>query len=122
MAPEVSALVGSLVGVFIASGFHLVNNWITKRSDERRQFRELVINSAIANWQGISDRLLALRQQGVNVTFYPLDVFIIYMTRVCDTCLDPKMSEDALVTKMKDAGDLLEHLIAERTKEQTRLS
>ncbi len=121
LTPEQTAIIGTLAGVLIASLFNLANNWMAKRSEERTKTRELVINAAIENWKVISDRLLTLSQQGSNVTFYPLDVFIVYMTRVIDTCLDPKISRENLLAKMNGAYDLLQALIADREKQEAKL-
>ena len=118
MSPEAIAITGTLGGVLLASLFNVVNSWISKRSEERRQFRELIIKGAIEEWKGITERQLKMSERGYNVTFYPLDIYMVHMTQVCNTCLKSNVSRETLIREVRDAGATLDALIADLEAQQ----
>lgn len=120
MSPEVIAIVGTLGGVLLTSLFNLGNNWMSKRSEERTKIRELVINAAIENWKEKTDQTLKLQAMtpSPNARIYPLDFFIVYMAKICDVALKPNVTRDEVMTKFREAGEMLEALTTERIREQ----
>jgi hypothetical protein len=47
----IAAIVGAGVGGFVT----LFGQWLTRRSEERRHIRQLVVQTAIENWRFTSD-------------------------------------------------------------------
>jgi uncharacterized membrane protein YbaN (DUF454 family) len=120
LKPEEIAIIGALGGVLITSLFNLANNWITKRSDERSQLRELVVNAAIENWKEKTALTMKLEEMnpGSMTPIYPLDFFIVYMAKICDVALKPHVSRDEIASKFREARETMEELTAENIREQ----
>jgi hypothetical protein len=110
LTPELIAVVGTLAGVLIGSLINLANNWITKRSDERRQLKELAINAAVEDWKQTTNQT----NQG---EVYPLALFIVYMAKVCDVALKPNVSRAELKSKLLEAREMFDELTAKRAQE-----
>jgi hypothetical protein len=110
MPPEQIGIIGALSGVLITSLVNLANNWMTKRSEERTKIRELVINAAIENWKEKTEQTLKLQAMhpSPNARLYPLDFFIVYMAKICDVALKPNVSHQEVMTKFREAGEMLE--------------
>jgi hypothetical protein len=53
--------------------------WITKRSDERRHLREIILRTAIENWKVVDQAAKESRAQRL-----PLDVYIIHMLKFAE--------------------------------------
>lgn len=67
----ISAIIGYL--------FNFLITWITKRSEERRYFRELIINTAIASWERSCKTLDQMSTE--YRTYVPLDHYLLHMLR-----------------------------------------
>jgi hypothetical protein len=74
---------------------------VTKRSDERRHFREIVIRTAIENWK-VAD--LAADQAGSER--WPLDVFIVHMLKFSELFNKKRLTAE-FVAKIHRETDLL---------------
>ena len=50
--PSATLLVGFAAGIaaIVATGGNLLNAWLIRRSEERRQIRELAVRAAIEEW------------------------------------------------------------------------
>src|ERR1041385_3772969 len=55
LKPEELILIGTLAGALIGSLSTLLVTWLNKRPEERRHYRELVVNAAIEHWKHASD-------------------------------------------------------------------
>lgn len=83
-----SAILGAAVGSIPA----LVGTWLTKRSEERKHLRDLVLSAALANFN--SDREVALSQPGVTRQ-PPLAEYILAMGRLIPIVGRPLTPEEA---------------------------
>lgn len=99
ISPQMLAFIGALsvlAGAIVASLTSLFTTLITKRSEERRHYRELVINAAIENWK----QVIALTPP--EQTIEPLDDYIIHMMKLYDEVLAKKLAPEQLVTKLNE--------------------
>jgi hypothetical protein len=67
----IGAIIGSIPGIIIA--------WISKRSEDRRHFRELVMRAAIEDW-----KCRNAIETSAGKPLIPLDGFIIRTARIID--------------------------------------
>jgi hypothetical protein len=79
-ATVIAAIVGAGVGGFVT----LFGQWLTRRSEERRHIRQLVVQTAIENWRFTSDAAEKLAASGYPVDRYPLDSFVLHMLKLSE--------------------------------------
>lgn len=71
-------ILATLLGGIVSSVFNLLLARSARRSEERRQTRELVVTAALESWkQSIEVRM----KTGTGGMQAPLDVFLIHMAR-----------------------------------------
>jgi hypothetical protein len=91
---------------------------LTRRSEERRQRRELAINTALANWQG---EIESARASGIPFAIAPLDHYIIHMIRLSDLISRENLTEKDIAVELakisKASRDAFEAAKAEDKKE-----
>src|SRR5437870_2919651 len=87
MNNQMLVLIAGIVGAFIGAGSSIVTTLIAKRFEERRHYRELVIQTAIEHWK----QFVALTPPGE--TIEPLEDFILHMMKVYDLILSKKLSQ-----------------------------
>ena len=103
-------LIGTLGGAFIGAISTLGVTWLSKRTEERKHYRELIINLAIENYK--EERLMARtmieKRPQVSLMLYPLDGFIIHMTRLADLVVDKKIQPDEVKKLLSELDELIE--------------
>jgi L-cystine uptake protein TcyP (sodium:dicarboxylate symporter family) len=117
-----TAALSSLAGVVITSIFNLLNTRITKKSEEIRHRRELVINAAIENWKQQMEQY-KIHQQPMRLV--PLDVYIVHMLKFTEVILNNEITPANIEEKMKEVEETTEAILrhAEKsteTKKQQR--
>lgn len=91
ISPELAALIGTIIGALIGSTSTLLVTWITKRSEERKHFRELIMTSALEHWkQQIDIGLKSPFPTRVN----PLYTFIIHMLKFSELAWGKDLSPE----------------------------
>ena len=113
--PEVLALVvglSAMAGAIIPSITSIVNTIITKRSEDRRHYRELVINAAIEYWK----QFIATAQPGE--TTEPLEDFMLHMMKFYDEVLTKKLSPEQLEEKLEELKEQSLRLYQLRTRQR----
>ncbi len=90
--------VGALVAAIVVSLSNLVVTLINKRAEERKHYRELIINAAIENYKEEKDMSKAILEHRPDITqvFYPMDDFIINIAVLADFVIDRKIKPDEL--------------------------
>ena len=73
----------------------------TRRSEERRQRRELAINTAIANWKSDTESIRLRAEQGIDGVVAPLDHYIIHMVKLSDLIERKNLTEDDISDELK---------------------
>ena len=105
------AVLGPALGAGIAGGSSLITTLINKRSEERKHYRELVMNAAIANWKQFVD----LTPPGE--TIEPLEDFIVHMMRFYDLVLSKKLDKKTLEKRLQEISDQSLGLYEFRTRQ-----
>jgi len=83
MSPEVLGVVATLGGTVIGALPGLISSSINRKSEERKQFRELVIKAAIESWK-------TRVQHQSTVAILPLEHYIIHTAKMCELALSEK--------------------------------
>ena len=70
-----AALTGGAIGSGITGVFALITIWMQRRSEERRQIRELAVKAAIENW---SRDFELSKLRGGGALLQPLDLYLVH--------------------------------------------
>jgi hypothetical protein len=118
MNAATAGLLGTALGALASGATALFITHITKRSEERRQLREIAFKTAIQNW----DYVCKLSAQ-CRVPTLPLDVFILHMLKLSEVLTSGDVTEANLVAKLQEvrrftdiAGDEAERSTNESRK------
>ena len=79
LSPEDLAVVASLGGAIVGAVLGLVSSLLSKRSEERKQLKELVVKAAIESWKAHAER-------GPG-RLLPLEHYIIHTAKMCELAL-----------------------------------
>jgi lipase chaperone LimK len=105
LSPEELAVVASLGGAVVGALPGLVSSFLTKRSDERKQFKELVVKAAIESWKTHA------AHAGTRAML-PLEHYIIYTAKMCEFALaDKKVTAESMRTHLQEVSALMEVLV-----------
>lgn len=80
--------VSTLTGVIISSTFSYFNARATRKSEESRHLKEIVINAAIESWK-LQIEAYKIHQQKTSIV--PLDAYIIHMIKFADVILTEEL-------------------------------
>lgn len=114
MTSEMILLIGTLGSGIIAASAALLGNWMNKRSEERKHYRQLIINAAVENWKHVAQSLL---DHGVRGSFLPLDDYILHMMKFTELMIDQKLDESNLEQKLNEIRAFTDRVVAYRRKE-----
>jgi hypothetical protein len=103
MTDPTAIAVGAAVGSGITGAFGIVSLWLQRRSDERRQIRELAVQVAIKNWQISYDYA---KQKGGSLL--PLDVFLVNAVNLVESLDGRRMTVEDIEKVMRRGNDLSE--------------
>ena len=67
------AAIAAFVGAIVGAGITFLNTWLTRRSEQRRQIRELAVRAAIEEWKSHAELAEKHRR-----TTHPLDLYLIH--------------------------------------------
>jgi hypothetical protein len=113
LSPEVLAIVASLGGAFVGAIAVLGSSYLTKRSDERKQFKELAVKAAIESWK------THVEHAGKSAIF-PLEHYIIHTAKMCEFAFaDKKVTSESMKTYLQEVSALME-VLAEHAKTRER--
>ena len=99
MNAATAGLLGVVLGALSSGATAIVVTHITKRSEERRQLREIAFKAAIENWSYVC-KLSA--QNGVPTM--PLNVFILYMLKFSEVLTSCDVTEENLAAKLQEVS------------------
>jgi hypothetical protein len=92
-ATVISAIVGAGVGGLVT----LIGQWLTRRSEERRHLRELVIRTAVEDWKYTSE---ALKKLGAERP--PIDSYILRMVKLVEVLETPHLTPEIVRRKLSE--------------------
>jgi len=113
-----AAIVGTIVSSLVGAVSALVTTALIKRSEERRYFRELVVSTSYKYWERLAANIEKTPGGGY---LYPLEDFIILMSKTADLVLDTKLSAENIEAKLTELGTLNMKMRAYRDKELEQL-
>ena len=97
MNAAIAGLLGTAVGALASGATAVVITHITKRSEERRQLREVAFNAAMHNWDYVNKLCAQYR-----IPSLPLDVFILHMLKLSEVLVSGNVTEQNLVAKLQE--------------------
>ena len=107
MESEWLTLIGTLGGVIVGALGTLMVTWIREYYEEKRKYRELIINTSIKYWErGIE----VLQKSGRRGYSWPLESYIISLAHLIDKVLDRKFKVDNLSGYLKETGKIMDEL------------
>ena len=95
---------GVALGALISGGFMFWSQTLTRRSEERRQRRELAINTALAQWKNDVETVRFTAEKGVGGSVAPFDHYIIHMLRLTDLLECKSLTEKEIAVELKKIG------------------
>lgn len=112
---------GVALGAIISAGFMFWSQSLTRKSEERRQRRELAINTAIANWTCDREECRDMNNRGIKTAVAPLDHYIVHMIRLSDLVSRENLTEEEIAAELgkikKATSKVFEAAKAEDIKE-----
>ena len=90
-------------------GGQALSQWLVRRSEERRAFRQLVMQAAIENWRHTAEAAREYAKTSKRgVTIYPLDGFIIHMLKLVEVLDSRRITPERvrkILREVKAVGD-----------------
>lgn len=120
--PVIAAIGGGLVSGIIL----LFNNWINKRSEERKHFNQMMLNTALENWkQACTFAIETSKISGRRVAVLPLETHIIYVMKLTDVLFNERITKENVIQKLKEVRDVCDkvsNFIESEEKKETKES
>jgi hypothetical protein len=92
-----ATVIGAIVGAGTGGLVTLVGQWLTRRSEERRHLRELVIRTAVEDWKYTSDALEKLGAER-----HPIDPYILRMVKLVEVLETPHLTPEIVRQKLSE--------------------
>ena len=108
ISPEVSTGLLTLGGAVVGAIPGLVSSFLNKRSDEKKQLIELVVNAATESWKTHVEH-----GQG---NMLPLEHYIIHTMKMCEFALSgKKVTPESMKTHLQETSALMDVLVEHAT-------
>jgi hypothetical protein len=102
-------LIAAAIGALSSGATAIIILLINKRSEERRQMRDLAMKAAVDNWRYVCE---AAEKAGVER--YPLEVFIVHMLKLSEVLLSSSnLNADNLTAKLQEVERVTDIAMAE---------
>jgi hypothetical protein len=92
-----ATILSASIAAAISGFFTILNLWLTRRSDERRQARELAIKAALDHWKIHTD---LISQKGG--TIEPLELYLVHMTHFVRS-MDGKITPEKIKQRLNES-------------------
>jgi hypothetical protein len=115
----IAGAVGAFVAAIVISFSNVVATLINKKAEERKHYRELIINAAIENYKEERSmaKMLMEKRPEINQIFYPMDDFIIQMSMLADFIIDKKLKPEELKEALIEMDKIRKMVQEYRNKE-----
>ena len=112
MKTEIIILISTLSGTFIGGLISIIMVLITKRAEDRRHLREVLLKTALENWK-VSVKVAKenVKAIGETLPIYPLDDYILHFHNLWELLTKKKVGRkeiDELTKKTIELNKLLE--------------
>ena len=102
LSPQELTVVAGLGGAIIGAMPGLISSLINRRTEERKQFKELVIKAAIESWKTTVEHSKAVM---------PLEHYIVHSAKMCEFVLsDKKVTAETMRAHLQEVGALMDVL------------
>ena len=98
MSPLSQTVLSAGVGAAVSALSAIVVVWLTKRYEDKRHFREIVLKAAIENWKQQHEDW-KVHQKPVRIA--PLDLYILNMVKLSELILDKKVTARNIDSKFQ---------------------
>ena len=118
MNAATAGLIGTAIGSLSSGSVAIIILLINKRTEERRQMRELAMNAAMDNW---NKKFEDFKQRGGSMP--PVEVFIIHMVKLFEMLGSKNLTADNLAAKLQEVcrfSDIANAEAERRTNEQKK--
>lgn len=122
MNAATAGLIGTAVGALGSGATAVIITLINKRSEERRQLREVAFKAGIENWNYVCK--LATQYHAPTL---PLEVFILHMLKLSEVMTSGDVTAENLAAKLQEvhrftdiASDEAERVSNERSANESR--
>ena len=92
-----AAVIGAILGAGTGGIVTLFGQWLTRRSEERRHLREIVIRTAVEDWKYTS---AALEKLGAER--HPIDSYILRMTKLVEILESRHLTPELVRRKLSE--------------------
>src|SRR5206468_1734238 len=92
-----ATLIATAIGALSSGTTAIIILLINKRSEERRQLRELAMKAAVDNWRYACEVADQYR-----VPKLPLDVFVVHMLKLTEALASRTLTADNLAAKLQE--------------------
>jgi hypothetical protein len=92
-----ATVIGAIVGAGVGGLVTLIGQWLVRRSEERRQLRQLVMQAAVENWRYASE---AAEKAGAHR--YPLDSYILHMLKLVELLDTRRLTPELVREKLRE--------------------
>jgi hypothetical protein len=115
----IAGAVGAFVAAIVISLSNVVVTLINKKAEERKHYRELIINAAIENYKEERSmaKIVMEKRPEINQIFYPMDDFIIQMSMLADFIIDKKLKPEELKEALIEMDKIRKMVQEYRNKE-----
>ena len=100
LTPAELAVLGTLGGAVAGGFFSTVVSIYNRKSEEKQQFRELVIRASIENWKHVSE----ISRPGL---ISPLTDYIVHTAKICELALDGKLGANNVRSELEKINKLM---------------
>jgi hypothetical protein len=97
MNAATAGLIGTAIGSLSSGAVAIIILLINKRSEERRQMRELGMKAAIDNWRSHFEDF---KQKGGSLP--PVEVYIVHMVKLFEMLGSKNLTADNLAAKLRE--------------------
>ena len=113
MDAQSSFIIGALGGATIGFVSSVITTFIIKYFEEKKDFRRLVLETALRNWEKTTDLTEKLRKDtGRPATFLPLEAFLIGQADIIEAVSKKGISENE-VKELLNHQDKLYNIVYE---------
>src|SRR5438046_1341091 len=104
MSPLLQTILSAGVGAAVSAFSAILVIWITKRYEDKRQFREVVLKAAIENWKQQHEDWKT-HQRAVRIA--PLDLYVLNMVKLVELVLDKRVTAHNIDFKLQEIDRIL---------------
>ncbi len=105
MDSEILLIIGTLGGAIIGSLSTIFITFITKKSEERKHFKGLVVNTAFESWKSNLE-LSKIQSKSRDVKILPLDTYIVHMLKVSELVFANKINKNNIEKILSEADEI----------------